>query len=214
MKTRPVVVVLAAGQGARFGAGMHKLVQPLGSSSVFGESLRHVLASHLSLVVVTIEALADEVRRTIASRDLVLVPAIGSSPSGQGGAALGMGYSIAAGVAARPNASGWLIVPADMPLLRPTTLLMVARQLEHHAVVYAQHQGRRGHPVGFSAELYSELVALQGDEGARRLVARYPAHAVEVDDPGVLVDIDTEADLLVARAAHGLRFDAVGSQVP
>ena len=41
---------------------------------------------------------------------------------------------------------------------------------------------------------------MRGDEGARRLVARYPAFAVEIDDPGILVDIDTEDDL-VARPA-------------
>ena len=51
-------------------------------------------------------------------------------------------------------------------------------------------------------ELYSELVTLSGDEGARRLVARYPAHGVEVDDPGVLVDVDTEADLEKVRLTH------------
>ena len=59
----------------------------------------------------------------------------------------------------------------------------------------------RGHPVGFAAELYSELVTLSGDEGARRLVARYPAQGIEVDDPGVLIDVDTEADLEQLRQA-------------
>jgi molybdenum cofactor cytidylyltransferase len=39
------------------------------------------------------------------------------------------------------------------------------------------------------------LALLSGDEGARRLVARYPAFGVEVDDPGVLIDVDTEDDL-------------------
>jgi len=82
-----------------------------------------------------------------------------------------------------------------MPMVRSETLVEVARELADHAVVFAQHKGVRGHPVGFSAELYSELIALRGDEGARRLVARYPAIGVEVDDPGVLIDVDTEADL-------------------
>jgi molybdenum cofactor cytidylyltransferase len=62
-------------------------------------------------------------------------------------------------------------------------------------VAYAQYKGRRGHPVGFSAELYSELIQIDGDDGARRVVARYPAHGVDVDDPGALLDVDTEADL-------------------
>ncbi len=82
-----------------------------------------------------------------------------------------------------------------MPLVQSSTLQAVARQLEHHPIVYAQHKGRRGHPVGFAAELYSELVRLTGDEGARRLVARYPAFGLEVEDAGVLVDVDTQADL-------------------
>ena len=88
-----------------------------------------------------------------------------------------------------------------MPLVQPATLQAVARQLDHHPVAYAQHRGKRGHPVGFAAELYSELVALTGDEGARRLVARYPAFAVELDDPGILVDIDTATTSESARAS-------------
>jgi molybdenum cofactor cytidylyltransferase len=111
-----------------------------------------------------------------------------------------MGYSIAAGVRSRGDASGWLVLPGDMPLVRPATLRAVAAALGQHAVSFAQYQGQHGHPVGFSAELYSELAVLTGDQGARRILARYPAAAVEVDDPGVLMDIDTREDLAVAQA--------------
>jgi molybdenum cofactor cytidylyltransferase len=106
-----------------------------------------------------------------------------------------MGHSIAAGVAATGDAPGWLILPADMPMVRSSTLAAVAQAIEHDPIAYAQHRGRRGHPVGFNAELFSELTGLQGDEGARRLLARYPAQAVDVDDPGVLIDVDTVEDL-------------------
>jgi molybdenum cofactor cytidylyltransferase len=82
-----------------------------------------------------------------------------------------------------------------MPRVRPATLQHVALGLQSNAIVYAQYKGRRGHPVGFSSELYSELVMLSGDEGARRLIARYPAVALNLDDPGVLVDVDTVSDL-------------------
>jgi molybdenum cofactor cytidylyltransferase len=92
-----------------------------------------------------------------------------------------------------------LVLPGDMPAILPETLLKVAAALDDHPVAYAQFQGRRGHPVGFAAELYSELVSLRGDDGARRLVARYPAIGVDVDDPGVLFDVDTEDDLRQAR---------------
>jgi len=116
----------------------------------------------------------------------------------------GMSRSLVRGIDALQGSAGpqdgLMILPADMPLVQTSTLLAVAREIEHHPVAYAQYRGRRGHPVGFAAELYSELVLLNGDEGARRLVARYPAYGVEVGDPGVLVDIDTDADLRAARA--------------
>ena len=198
MKTRPAVIVLAAGAGSRFAATGHKLTQRLGPGTVLGSTLRHAIASHLPVIVVTTEALADLARRHVASRDVVVLPAVGSP----GPQPLGMGYSISAGVAARPQAPGWLVLPGDMPLVRSATLVAVANAMEQHPVAYAQHRGRRGHPVGFGAELYSELITLTGDEGARRLVARYPAHGVEVDDPGVLIDVDTEADLEKLRRAQ------------
>ncbi|MCW5636925.1 MAG: nucleotidyltransferase family protein [Rubrivivax sp.] len=196
MRFRPSVVVVAAGRGSRFGATLPdapaKLAQPFGSSTVLGTTVRSAVQSQLPVVVVTTPALAPLLGTVLAQRDIVVLA--------DDEAAAGMGRSIAAGVAERSGAPGWLVLPGDMPLVQPGTLLAVATALEHHPVAYAQFQGRRGHPVGFSSELYSELVVLQGDEGARRIVARYPAHPVEVADPGVLIDIDTPADLESARA--------------
>jgi molybdenum cofactor cytidylyltransferase len=196
MKARVAVIVLAAGRGSRFDGSGHKLEQHLADSSVLGLTLRNAVASQLQVVVVTTGGLAELASHHVASRDVVVLPvADGQSPE-----PLGMGYSIAAGVGARAHASGWLVLPGDMPLVQPETLRAVARQLVLHPVAYAQYRGRRGHPVGFSAELYSELVVLSGDEGARRLLARYPATPVEVDDPGILHDVDTQADLDRLRA--------------
>ena len=194
MQSRPTVVVLAAGKGSRFKGSTHKLEQSFGDLSVLGRTLRNAIESHLPVVVVTMPALAAGAGRMVAARDVVVVP--------PALAALGMGHSIAAGVAARADSPGWLLLPGDMPLVRPATLLAVAAALDQHPVAYAQYQGRRGHPVGFSAELYSELMVLSGDEGARRIVARYPAIGVDVDDPGTLLDLDTEADLLAMRELH------------
>ena len=191
MSGRPAVIVLAAGRGSRFLGDDHKLAQSLGTSTVLGHTLQRAIASHLQVVVVTTERLADVARRSIAARDVVVLPEVGAA----GHESLGMGYSISAGVGVRPDAAGWLVLPGDMPRVQPTTLQAVARELAHHAVAYAQYQGRRGHPVGFAAELYSELSLLSGDEGARRLVARYPAVGVDVDDAGTLIDVDTLADL-------------------
>ena len=193
MRFRPTIVIPAAGRGSRFAGPQHKLEQPFGGSTVLGSTVRHAVQTQLPVVVVTTEALQPIVAELLAARDIVVLSAFD--------AARGMGHTIATGVAERSGAPGWLVLPGDMPLVRPDSILAVATALEQHAVVYAQHLGRRGHPVGFSAELYSELIALTGDEGARRLMARYPAHGQEVDDPGVLLDVDTAADLEALRRA-------------
>lgn len=190
---QPVVVVLAAGQGSRFRGPGHKLSQTLNDASVLGTTLLRVIESGLPLVVVTTAALADEAARMVAQRDVLVLSAAE--------AARGMARSIVAGVSARADAAGWLILPADMPLVQPRSIRAVAQALPGHACVVPTHGGRRGHPVGFSAELISELLALSGDEGARRLLMRYPSHTIELPDAGVLIDIDTEDDLHAARAA-------------
>lgn len=197
MDSEPVIIVLAAGQGSRFAAPRHKLEQALGGASVLGQTIGHAIRTRLPVVVVTTERLAAEAARWVARRDIVVLPEVGK---GQG-QPLGMGYSIASGVAARPHAAGWVILPGDMPLVRPDTLLAVAAGLGEHLVVYAQHRGRRGHPVAFGAELFSDLVQLTGDEGARRVVARYPSVGIDVADPGALLDVDTVGDLERVRAA-------------
>jgi molybdenum cofactor cytidylyltransferase len=195
----PTVIVLAAGLGSRFAGAGHKLEQLLAgevgglAAAVMSHTLRHALESGLPVLVVTTAELAPLAYEDVAARDVIVVPKAAPIRG------RGMGDSIAAGVAARSDAPGWLLLPADMPRVKPSTMQAVAQALSGHSVAFAQHQGRRGHPVAFSAELYSELIGLTGDEGARRLVARYPSHAVDVDDPGVLIDIDTSEDLKVQR---------------
>lgn len=196
MKRRPAVVVLAAGRGSRFRGPGHKLEQHLGSAAVtetlLARTLRHAIEAQLRVVVVTTPALEPAVLKLVAARDVVTLHERDAAGRAQ---PVGMGHSIVAGVGATGDADGWLILPADMPLVRPATIQAVADGLERFPVCYAQHRGIQGHPVGFGTELFSELMALQGDEGARRIVARYPAQAIEVEDPGVHVDVDTAEDL-------------------
>lgn len=195
MKTSPTVLVLGAGRGSRYHGGRHKLAEDLGATSVLCHTIQQALAAHLPVVVVTTAPFVEAAAQWVARRDIVVLGGAGGLAPG------GMGDSIAAGVAARPGSAGWLVLPADMPLIRPETIRAVAAQLAHHPLAYPQWGGERGHPVGFGAELFSDLVRLSGEEGARRLLARYPAHAVPVDDPGVRQDIDTVDDLARVREA-------------
>lgn len=192
MENEPAVVVLAAGAGSRYHGARHKLSEKLGDDSVLVRTLRNAIASEMAVVLVISEALIAEAQGLVAPRDMVVVDLREQT-------GWGMGDSIAAGVSIHASAGGWLVLPGDMPLVRPGSLRAVAAALNQQPIAFAQHRGRRGHPVGFGAELFSELVMLKGDEGARRLLARYPTAAVELDDPGVLFDIDTVHDLAVAQ---------------
>jgi molybdenum cofactor cytidylyltransferase len=177
MDARPVVVVLAAtGAFAAEGSSSHARDE---AASHLLATLRQVVASGLPLVVVTTAALAGSAGGTVARADVVPLP--------QGGpAVVNEGAAIAAGVLARPQAPGWLLLPASLSRVQPATLNRLAAALADHPVAYAQFRGRRGHPIAVSAELYSELVSLSAADGVRRLLARYPAHGVDVPDAGVV----------------------------
>jgi molybdenum cofactor cytidylyltransferase len=111
----------------------------------------------------------------------------------------GMGDCIAAAVQATPGASGWLILPGDLPLVQAATLRAVAHALAQHAVVVPLFKGARGHPVGFSAACRDALLDLKGDQGAAAVVRAQAALKtvafIDVVDVGTVTDIDTLEDL-------------------
>ena len=110
----------------------------------------------------------------------------------------GMGTSIAAGVAASPAASGWLIALGDMPSIRAETIAAVAMALNNGTrIVVPVTGGKRGHPVGFLACYQNQLLALAGDKGAREILNADTKLVEEiiVDDEGIFADIDTPEDL-------------------
>ena len=113
----------------------------------------------------------------------------------------GMGASLAAAVSASGNVDGWVIALADMPFIQPATIRAVAAALADGASIAAPvlADGRRGHPVGFAAGWRDQLCALEGDSGARRLLADNAERleAIRTADAGCVIDVDLPADLLL-----------------
>ncbi len=179
----PSVLVLAAGHGRRFaqsGGTTHKLDAMLGDVTVLDHVLRSVVAARQPSLAV----------RPVARR---------FTPESDG-----MGHSIARGVAATADADGWLILPGDLPLVRAQSLVAVAQSLAAHAVVVPQCGDQQGHPVGFARICREALLQLQGDTGASAIVRSHrqagTAHTLQLDDPGIAIDIDTCEDLARAQA--------------
>jgi molybdenum cofactor cytidylyltransferase len=87
-----------------------------------------------------------------------------------------------------------------MPRIEITTIEAVARALDGGAPIVAPfYDGQRGHPVGFGAVHRDALLCLDGDSGARSLLGSERVTRLDVDDAGILRDIDTADDLRALR---------------
>ena len=96
----------------------------------------------------------------------------------------------------QPAVRGLLIVPVDMPLIRATTIatLIEAFNTSRRSIARATHRERHGHPVIFGRAAFDMLRVADPAQGARAVVRALPVLDVEVDDDGVVRDIDTPAD--------------------
>ena len=89
-----------------------------------------------------------------------------------------------------------MVALGDMPHVQPSTVAALAAALASGAGIAAPVcGGRRGNPVAFSSAYLPDLLALQGDQGARAIVKSHPVTEVEVADTGNFHDIDTASDL-------------------
>jgi molybdenum cofactor cytidylyltransferase len=181
-------VLLAAGAGKRFGGD--KLLHPLEDGvAIAAHAARNLVAAGLEVIAV------------VRWGDFPLYDMLeeeGCQVTMFQGASRGMGASLAHGIAQGRGADGWVVALADMPRISPATIGRVVAELEQGALIVAPaRRGERGHPVGFGAGLRDELLALDGDQGARAVVERHrdAVKLFECDDPGILLDIDRKDDL-------------------
>jgi molybdenum cofactor cytidylyltransferase len=186
-----VGILMAAGRGRRFDpeGRRNKLLQLLQSGeTVVGASARKLLAA-LPRVIAVVPPDDGGVAGLLAG--------LGCEVTVCPGADSGMAASLVHAIRhSLPDATAWLVALGDMPHVAPDTLAQLARALAAGApIVVPVKDGRRGNPVGFGRVHLDALLALQGDQGARRLLQTCPVTAVAVDDPGIFLDIDTPANL-------------------
>jgi molybdenum cofactor cytidylyltransferase len=190
-----VGILMAAGRGRRFDplGQRNKLLQVLpGGDHVVVASARKLLA-----VLPTVIAVVPPDDGGVAA----LLSALGCDVTVCQDADSGMAASLVHAIRHslskfEPAPDAWLVALGDMPHVAPATLQALADALKAGAPIAAPAmQGRRGNPVGFGRVHLDALLALQGDQGARRLLQGCPVTEVPVEDPGIFRDIDTPADL-------------------
>lgn len=183
-------VLLAAGLGSRFDPDgvQNKLLARMPDGTPVAHESAHRLLRVVSKVIAVVRPGAEALARLLndAGCDVVFAA----------NAERGMGASLAAGVEASADAEGWIVALADMPRIAITTIEAVAQALDGGASLVAPfYQGQRGHPVGFGTEHRDALLSLDGDTGAKSLFMSQQVTRLNVDDAGVLRDVDTPADL-------------------
>jgi molybdenum cofactor cytidylyltransferase len=187
-------ILLAAGESRRM--GYPKPLLHIGEESFIAHTTVLALGVATRLVIV-LGARADRIRSAVARDSRVTVV---ENPNYNRGQLSSLKVGLAEVIASAADAV--VIHLADHPLIAPATFRSLVDEYLATAkpIVVARYRGRRGHPVLFDRSLFGELMAAPEDQGARVVVAADPTrvHYVDVNDPGVVLDLDTPADLAKA----------------
>ncbi|WP_375415590.1 NTP transferase domain-containing protein [uncultured Bradyrhizobium sp.] len=191
-------VILAAGRSTRMG-GPNKLLAELGGKTLVRIVAEQALASKAAEVIVVTGHQAAEVEKSLGGLKVRLV----RNPE----FAAGLAGSVKAGISAVPeDVDAAVVCLGDMPLIDAQ---LIDRLIDAFApdrgglIVVPVSDGRRGNPVLWSRRFFSELMTLDGDIGARHLIARHGEAVAEVpvEGRGAFLDIDTPQALEAARLA-------------
>jgi molybdenum cofactor cytidylyltransferase len=191
-------LILAAGRSTRMG-GPNKLLEEINGKALVRIAAEHVLASRAKPVIVVTGHQKERVERALAGLPVTLV----HNPH----FAEGLSTSLKAGIAAVPaEADGAIVCLGDMPQVSAALIdrLIAAFDPERGALVAIPTiAGKRGNPVLWSRRFFADLMAVEGDVGARHLIGGYAEAVAEVpvEDAAALTDVDTPEALIAVRAA-------------
>ncbi|HSE76418.1 MAG TPA: molybdopterin-binding/glycosyltransferase family 2 protein [Alphaproteobacteria bacterium] len=195
---RIAAVILAAGRSTRMGAA-NKLLAEVDGQPMIDHAVDAALASQARPVVVVAGHDAAKVRAAIGLREAAVV----ENPDH----AQGLSTSVRAGIAALPaEIDGALFMLADMPRVGAAhidRLIAAFNPVEGRAICVPTHKSKRGNPVLWAARFFPEMRTIEGDMGARRILAEHAEQVCEVEmpDDAILLDIDTPEALAALRSA-------------
>jgi molybdenum cofactor cytidylyltransferase len=199
---RIAAIVLAAGRSTRMGAA-NKLLADVGGKPMLRWAAEAALSSRARPLIVVVGHEAPGVSAALCGLDATTVV----NPH----FAEGLSTSLKAGIAAVPAAcDGALVLLGDMPQIEPGDLDRLIAAFAPGAIVVPVHDGRQGNPVLWARAHFPGLMRLEGDAGAKRLIAvhRGSVREVELGTARIFADVDTPAEL------RRLRSGGVGSGGP
>jgi len=183
-------IVLAAGESRRMGSPKALLRY---QGKTFIERICHAfLTAGVDELVVVLGARADELRRAIPAHPRLRTVVNPRYFQGQLS-------SLMTGIGAlSPDSEAAIVNLVDHPLIAAATIreLIASFRSDPLPILIAAYNGKRGHPVLFSKQIYGEILAAPLDQGAKVVVRKDPARVreLQLNDPGILADIDTPED--------------------
>lgn len=179
-------IVLAAGFSSRFGSS--KLLAGLSNGkSVFQQTAERVAEAFPDRLVVTRPEMAAALQKLTQETSILSFEH----------AEQGMGATLAFAAQYFGDWDGCVVCLGDMPFIETSTYRRIAEQVTADSIVTPSFNSRMGNPVAFGKNFFTDLGALTGDSGGRRLTSMYPqaVRELQVSDPGILQDIDTLEEL-------------------
>ncbi|WP_455368568.1 nucleotidyltransferase family protein [[Eubacterium] cellulosolvens] len=184
-------ILLAAGESKRM--GKPKLLLNLGKSNIINNTIENLLKSKILELVIVLGHEAKKIEDSILAQDKRIKFVLNENYSE------GMSTSIKCGVlAASKQSEAFLIALGDQPLISPkiTNSLIEKYQTSGVGIVTVAHQSMRGHPVIISRKYFQEILALNGDIGARELLKHYSddTTSFSIESSEQFLDIDRTQD--------------------
>jgi len=186
-------IVLAAGESRRMGSP--KMLLPFRNKTVIETVIENVLGAGVEDVIVVLGAQMDKIKKF--SEKYPVRNCYNDKYRS------GMLSSVRCGFALLPaDCRAALVMPGDQPMIKPKEIIRVMEAYSDSGkgLVMPVYEKKRGHPLMVDARYYEEVKNIPEEEGLRSLSVIHPDDVLEVktDDPGVLNDIDTREDYLLA----------------
>ena len=180
------IIVLAAGFSKRFTDDKRQALMPDGET-LLDNTLKQIPATFRQRILILHPGDEDFAQAYQANWRICIAR----------DAASGMGHSLASAIPLAKNWDAALIALGDMPYVQSTTYSGLQKALLDHPIVRPSYLGKAGNPVGFQSAYFSELAALAGDQGARKLLGKYAndVYLMDSEASGLLKDVDIKADL-------------------
>jgi molybdenum cofactor cytidylyltransferase len=202
MQPTLLAIIPAAGHSRRM--GQPKLLLPWRGSTVIAHLVGELLAAGLSQILVVVRSSDIALTSAVESTGATVVRPPNDPPDMRSSVELGLQAAFktlatsGAAVDSPQSETGWLLIPADHPIVSRSTVdaLRAAWQPRARQILIPTYSGKRGHPTLFSGDFACEVPGIPLDCGLNWLVKQnsQSIREVPVTDPGVIIDLDTPED--------------------